>query len=147
MERTVLVVLHQLPKTKDTVWLRMLGRASFQQQAINDFVGMSAPAALTDTVTELLANYRAILEAQGRLTEEEEELIMNLSAAYQKKKQEWLEEGKEEGEREGKKEGIILGVNQVALNLLQEGFTLDLIAKATKLSIAEIERLRSSLES
>ena len=104
---------------------------------------MSAPAALTDTVTELLADYRAILEAQGRLTEEEEELIMNLSAAYQKKKQEWLEEGKEEG----KEEGIILGVNQVALNLLQEGFTLDLIAKATKLSIAEIERLRSSLES
>ena len=89
-------------------------------------------------MTELLADYRAILEAQGRLTEEEEELIMNLSAAYQKKKQEWLEEGKEEG--------VVLGVKQVALNLLQEGFTLDLIAKATKLSIAEIERLRSSLE-
>ena len=147
MERTVLVVLHQLPKTKDTVWLRMLGRASFQQQAINDFVGMSAPAALTDTVTELLADYRAILEAQGRLTEEEEELIMNLSAAYQKKKQEWLEEGKEEGKKEGEREGKKEGIIQVALNLLQEGFTLDLIAKATKLSIAEIERLRSSLES
>ncbi|MCX5964781.1 MAG: hypothetical protein NT070_17075 [Cyanobacteria bacterium] len=40
-----------------------------------------------------------------------------------------------------------MGVNQVALNLLQEGFTLDVIAKATNLTIAEIERLRSSLES
>ena len=147
MDRTILIVLHQLPKTKDTIWLRMLGRASFQQQAINDFIETSAPAALTDTVTELLADYRAILEAQGRLTEEEEELIMNLSAAYQRKKEEWFKEGKDEGKDEGKKEGVVLGVNQVALNLLREGFTLDVIAKATNLTIAEIEVLQLPSES
>ena len=138
MERTILVVLHQLPKTRDTIWLRILGRASFQQQAINDFVETAAPAALTDVVTELLADYRAILEERGRLTNEEEELIMNLSAAYQKKKQEWLDEGKEEG--------VVLAINQVALSLIHEGFSSEIIAKATKLTVIEVEKLRSALD-
>ena len=67
---------------------------------------------------------------------------MNLSAAYQKKKQEWLDEGKEEG----KEEGVVLGINQVALSLIHEGFSSEIIAKATKLTIVEIEKLRSSLD-
>jgi predicted HTH domain antitoxin len=52
---------------------------------------------------------------------------MNLSAAYLKKREEWKEEGKLE----------------VAINLLREGATLDLIVRATGLPIETIESLRS----
>lgn len=56
---------------------------------------------------------------------------MNLSAAYLKKREEWREEGKLE----------------VAINLLQEGSTLDLIVRATGLLIETIESLRDDQRS
>jgi len=51
---------------------------------------------------------------------------MKLSEAYLKKREEWKEEGKLE----------------VVINLLREGFALDLIVRATGLSIETIESLR-----
>jgi hypothetical protein len=57
---------------------------------------------------------------------------MNLSAAYLKKQQEWLEEGTERG------------IEQVAIAALREGCPTDLIIKLTGLTIAEIEQLRAN---
>jgi hypothetical protein len=89
----------------------------------------SGKLVLTFTLSSFLiavSNYRANLEANRPLESEEEELIMNLSAAYLKKREEWKEEGKLE----------------VAINLLREDFTIDLIVRATGLSIETIESLR-----
>jgi alkylated DNA nucleotide flippase Atl1 len=123
-ERTVLVVLHQLPKTRDTLWLRLLARAGEQQRAIAEFAELPTEEPLYASISDLLANYRAILEARGQLTPEDEELIMNLSTAYLKKQEEWKLEGKLEEKLE------------VARNLLREGTDVELIAKVTGLAIA-----------
>jgi hypothetical protein len=56
--------------------------------AIAEFTELSAEAPLYASISDLLANYRAILEARGQLTPEDEELIMNLSTAYLKKQEE-----------------------------------------------------------
>jgi hypothetical protein len=32
--RTAIVVIHQLPETSETLWLRLLGRGSVQEQAL-----------------------------------------------------------------------------------------------------------------
>ena len=128
-DRAGLIVVHQLAVTDETLWLRMLGREENQNLAIQEFLGQSTSSVLYDSIEEILANYRANLEANRPLESEEEELIMNLSAAYLKKREEW------------KDEGILEGKAITAINLLREGFSVDLIVRATGLPIETIESL------
>jgi hypothetical protein len=132
--RAGLIVVHQLPKTEETLWLRILGRAGNQRQAIEEFIQQPVTNELRASIEELLTDYRAKLEDLGqRLTTEEEELIMNLSAAYIKKQQEWLEEGSDRKSRE------------VAIAALRKGLDKRLITDLTGLSLEEIEKLRENL--
>jgi predicted transposase/invertase (TIGR01784 family) len=66
---------------------------------------------------------------------------MNLSAAYMKRQQEWLEEG----EQRGIEQGIDRTRREVAIEALREGYPPDAIKKLTRLSLEEIEKLRESL--
>jgi hypothetical protein len=129
LQRAGLIVVHQLPKTPETLWLRILGRAGEQRKAIEEFSQQPPQSLLYASIEELLADYRAALESRQPLTPEEEELIMNLSEAYLKKRQEW------------KQEGIV----EVAINLLREGADPEFVAKTTKLSIETINQLRAEL--
>jgi hypothetical protein len=128
-ERTTIVVLHQLPKTQETLWLRLLGRAGNQRRAIEEFAEMPTDLPLYASIRELLADYRAMLQSRRSTTKEEEELIMNLSAAYLKKKEEWREET----------------IYDVTLNLLREGVVAEVIVKATGLTLQEVNKLREKL--
>jgi predicted transposase/invertase (TIGR01784 family) len=89
------------------------------------------------SISEILADYRANLEANRTLTQEEEELIMNLSAAYLQKRSEWKEEGLQEGLQEG--------VYKVARNLLRQGMPIELVAQVTELTIDQVRELRDRL--
>ena len=128
--------MHQLPKTEDTLWLRLLARAGEQRRAIEEFTAMPIATPLNANISELLADYRAMLESRKlaktnpSITQEEEGLIMNLSAAYVKKKEEWREEV----------------IYTVALNLLRENVDMGLILKVTGLSIEQINQLREQLD-
>ncbi|MGI0484895.1 hypothetical protein ACN4EK_05615 [Pantanalinema rosaneae CENA516] len=62
--------------------------------------------------------------------------LMQESVTYQ----EILEEGREKGVEEGSR----VKAQQIAINLLGEGMSLDLIARATGLTIEEIQQLSSS---
>ncbi len=95
--RTGLVVIHQLPKTVDTLWLRLLGRGNVQKQAIREFTTLSEAYPLRDSIGDILSSWRTTLEERGNLNEQEGELLMNLSPAYLQRKQEILEEGRQEG--------------------------------------------------
>ena len=99
--RSGLVVIHQLPKTIDTLWLRLLGRGTVQKQAIQEFTALSDAYLLRDSIGDILSSWRTTLEERGNLTEQEGELLMNLSPAYLQRKQEILEEGRQEGRQEG----------------------------------------------
>jgi hypothetical protein len=150
LQRTGLIVVHQLPKTEETLFLRILGREGNQRRAIEEFTQQSSSDELHAIIGELLANYRAQLENLDQpLTEEEEELIMNLSTAYLKKQQEWLMEGRQEGRQEGIEEGEQRGIEQsrreTAIAALREGLAPELVARITGLSIATIEKLREDL--
>lgn len=59
---------------------------------------------------------------------------MKLAAAYLKKKEEWREEVTYEV------------AYKVALNLLRDGFTTEAIAKATELTIEQVNKLREQLD-
>jgi len=60
-------------------------------------------------------------------------------------RQEGLREGHHEGRQEGRQEGLREGKNAIALNLLREKIPRDIIAKATGLTLEEIEGLAGDL--
>jgi predicted transposase/invertase (TIGR01784 family) len=129
-DRTGLIVVHQLAITEESLWLRVLGKEGNQNRAIQELVGQPTPSALYASIGEILADYRTNLESRSPLTLDEEDLIMNLSAAYLKKREEWKDEGKLEGKTE------------TAINLLKKGMNLGEIAEVTGLSTEAIENLR-----
>jgi hypothetical protein len=59
--RTRLVVIHQLPKTIDTMWLRLLGRGNVQKQAIREFTTLSDAYPLRDSIGDILSSWRTTL--------------------------------------------------------------------------------------
>ncbi|MCU0551738.1 MAG: hypothetical protein MUC48_20540 [Leptolyngbya sp. Prado105] len=109
--RTGLIVLHQLPQTSDTLWLRILSRGRSQKKAIQEFNALSDEHPMKEIVLELLTDWRTMIELRQKLTEDEEELIVNLSPIYQQRRQEWREEGRQEGrqaERRSMIESLLL---------------------------------------
>jgi hypothetical protein len=131
-QRIGLIVVHQLLPTEETLWLRMLGRNGKQQRAIGEFSQTPTGSELYASIEEILVSYRANLESRRQLTPEEEALIMQLSDAYLKKREEW------------KEEGIQQGIQQAieAMNLLSQGISIAAIAETTGLSIAAVEQIR-----
>jgi predicted transposase YdaD len=131
LNRVGLIVVHQLAVTEATLWLRLLGSEGNQNRAIQELV--TQPPALYASIEEVLADYRADLESIRSLTKHEDELIMNLSVAYLKKKEEWREEGWEAGKEE------------IIMNMLRTGLDIKSIRNFTGLSIEAIEKLRDRL--
>ena len=111
----------------------MLGRAGEQKRAIDELTQIPSPPPLYRTIEETLTAYRAILEARGQITPEDEELLMNLSTVYQNLKEDWRKEGKQESKQE------------VAIVLLQEKMPMELIQKATGLTRQRLQNINDRL--
>jgi hypothetical protein len=86
-----LVAIANLPATADTLWLRLLGRGSVQQQAIAELLLIKHP--FRRHALEQLAILQVTLQARQNLNREEKELVMNLSPVYEQWKAETLEAG------------------------------------------------------
>jgi len=70
-----------------------------QRQAIDELAALPEENLLRANALELLANLRLNLEASENLSEEDRELIMNLSSAYLQWRDETLREGMQSGIR------------------------------------------------
>ena len=67
-----------------------------------------------DRLMEIFASWRKNLELNSDVNDEEaRELIMSLSPAYLKQREEWKQEGIEEGRQEGQKDGQRLMVESL----------------------------------
>jgi hypothetical protein len=110
-EKTVIVVIHQLPKTLDTLWLRLLGRDSVQKEAIATLFALPQDHPYRRLTLEHLSILQINLKARQNKTKAIKEVIMGLSPVYEQ----WREETLSQGRQEGRQEGQIL-----LLNLLLE---------------------------
>jgi Domain of unknown function (DUF4351) len=80
--KTGIVVIHQLPETSDTLWLRILGRDNIQIRAIAEIVRLPADSPYRQNALELFSNLKIVLENKQSKATEETELMMNLSPLY-----------------------------------------------------------------
>jgi hypothetical protein len=101
--KTAIVAIHQLPKTEETRWLRLLGKGSVQEQAIAEVLSLPADDPQRAGTLQLLVNWKISLELTGELEQEEQNLMATLSQAYleweQQTEQRGIERGIERGER------------------------------------------------
>jgi hypothetical protein len=93
--RTAIVAIHQLPPIPETLWLRLLGRGSVQEQAIVELQALPLNHPYQQATLELVYNLRENLRVNQELEEEDRELIMRLEPLYQRDR----EQAKLEGER------------------------------------------------
>lgn len=117
-QNSALVAINQLPVTEDTLWLRVLGKRGTQKRAIDELVALPEGNPFQRSILPILANWRINVERSENLSDEDRELIMNLSPAYLK----WQEETLQQGRQEGRQEGRLEGQRQMVENFLRVRF-------------------------
>ena len=142
---TGIVVVHQLPVTVSTLWLRILGRDKVQEKAIKELKSLSSTHPYRDDVLELIYNLLSIIEANRQkgeiLGKEDQQFLMKLSPIYL----EQLEAKKLEGLLEGRIEGMIENLRANIISILQKRFETvpsELIAQINRLEeVAKLQQL------
>jgi hypothetical protein len=103
------VVIAELPRTRATLLLRLLGRERQFRQALADLADLPGGAWEQSVATPLLVHFR--LGGHGHPTNEEDDVSAEIQAwfaDYQRKlRSEFFEEGREEGRKEGER-GLLL---------------------------------------
>jgi len=101
--RTAIVVIHQLPRTQETLWLRLLGRGGVQKQAIDELESLSPDNPLRSTALELLYNLQKNLRLRQNLESSDLELVMRLEPLYEQDRKKTLSEGIQQGIQQGRR--------------------------------------------
>ncbi|MEO1433822.1 MAG: flagellar assembly protein H [Cyanobacteria bacterium J06633_8] len=112
--KTAIIAINKLPRTPETLWLRIFGKGIIQQQAIDEVIGFDVEDPRRSTILQLLATWKISIEASSLVEQEDRELIMQLSQAYL----EW----EQKTERRGIEQGMEQGQRQVVENLLKARF-------------------------
>jgi hypothetical protein len=103
-QKAAIIAINQLPIIEDTLWLRAMGKGKTQTEAISKVVELSQEDDKWDKLVEIFASWRKNLELNSNVNDEEvRELIMSLSPAYLKQREEWKQEGIEEGQKDGQR--------------------------------------------
>jgi hypothetical protein len=114
--KTVIVSIHQLPSTPETLFLRILGKGKVQRQAVEELETLTNNSPFLADVIELVHNLIAVLSARQRqeqdIDQDDQELIMKLSQMYQQQLEELRKQGLQEGREEGQQEGLRTGVER-----------------------------------
>ncbi len=83
--KSAIIVIHQLPRTPETLWLRLLGRGTVQQQAIQELESLPQTHRWRGNVIELVCHFLAVLALRQNpeADPDEEVLIVTLAQLYE----------------------------------------------------------------
>jgi flagellar biosynthesis/type III secretory pathway protein FliH len=143
-------VIHQLPETPDTLWLRILGKQKVQQRAIDDINQLDPNSPYRQNALKLLADLMVVLAARQNQNNQETELIMSLrtSAIYLEQIEKITQQAIKQGLEQGLEQGRSAGERQLVLKLLTRklgGLSPELITKVSELSLDRLETLGEDL--
>ncbi len=144
--QSAIIVIHQLPKTPDTLWLRVLGREKVQQEAIGELEQLQDNSILRSVTLELLYNLHDNLRFRQGLDKEDEELIMRLEPLYKKYREEAVQEGVQQGLERGLQQGLERGLQQGLERGLQQGLQQERRNTIENMLLARFGRLDPELE-
>ena len=120
--RSAIVAIHQLPRTPDTLWLRVLGRGRVQQQAIAELEALPTDNPFRTNALTLLNRLKAELQANQTLTSEDRELIMRLSPLFDQQLEAAQLTGLQQGFQQGFQQGVQQGERLAIENILRVRF-------------------------
>jgi Domain of unknown function (DUF4351) len=106
--KTGIIVIHQLPKTSETLWFRLLGKDKVQSNAIAEVAALPQAHPCRQDALSWLGNLKVILEARETREPKEEDLMMQLSPLFLEK----LQAAELVGEQRGEQRGEVKGKNQ-----------------------------------
>ena len=123
--KTAIVVIHQLPRTPETLWLRLLGKGRVQQQAIEEISALPENHPLRQSALDLLYNLQMNLQTHQNLGKQERELIMALAPLFRQQldaeRQQGIQQGIQQGMQRGIEQGIQQGIEQGIEQGIQQG--------------------------
>jgi hypothetical protein len=147
MLRSFIVVIHQLPETPETLWLRMIGSGQVQQRAIAEILAMPIGDERRERALRVLSNWKVITEQVGVEDEEDEAFAMALSQAFleleQEIEQRGIERGIERGREEGREEGREQGERSLVLRLLTQRLGSVSEAEQAQITALPLEQLEA----
>ncbi|MEG4836645.1 flagellar assembly protein H [Microcoleus sp. B9-D4] len=118
--KSAMVVIHQLPETPETLWLRILGKGKVQQRAIGELSSLATDDPLRIIALELLYQLQSnlVTDTQQELQPEERELIMAIPSLFR----EQLEAAQQQGIEQGIEQGRQAQQRLILENFLQVRF-------------------------
>jgi hypothetical protein len=120
--RTFLIAAHQLAPTKDTLWLRILGKGKIQKRAIDEVLALPIDDPMRNLALKLINQWRISVEQSQDLSPDEQEQLMNFSPAYIAWEEQTLQKGRQEGRQEGELRGRQEAAREILLQLLTHKF-------------------------
>ncbi|GEA27631.1 hypothetical protein MiAbW_02198 [Microcystis aeruginosa NIES-4325] len=137
---TALIVLHQLPETPETLWLRLLGRGGTRTRAIDELEPLPPNHPFKSASLKLLYNLSRNLQALPKRTQEERKFIMRLAPLY--------EQDREKAIQQGEAIGIQKEASKLVLRLLNRRFGQlppNITKTIEKLAVEQLEDLGEAL--
>ena len=98
--RSAVVVLHQLPETPDTLWLRILGKGRKQQRAIDELEALPKGSFYRQAILSLLLSFKKHLAVTQGLDQGDRSLIMRLEPLFDQEMEQIKQEYEERIQQE-----------------------------------------------
>jgi hypothetical protein len=136
---TRIVVVHQLPVTLDTLWVRLLGKNSVQRAAIKELLALDDDYPYRKETVFHLSMLQVNLQMRQNRGKDLREVMMNLAPAYEQ----WYEKTIAEGEQKGITKGKQAQSIQTARRMLRKNMPLEEIAELTDLTLVQIQTLQT----
>jgi len=136
--QTGIIVIHQLARTPETLWFRLMGKGTVQENAITEVANLLANSPYKGNALDLFLSLKLELESKQSIEPEERNLAMRLSALYIEKIQAAQQVGRQEGRTEGERELVMLLLTEklgdVSAELSQEiaGLSVDKLQELAK---------------
>jgi len=116
------IVIHQLAKTRETLWLRLLGKGRVQAQAIQELETLPEENRCRESVIKLVRELVALLtkrqNQEENLDPEDKELIVTLTQMYEEAMADVREEIRQQAKEEFLQQGTEIGKKQATLRLI-----------------------------
>lgn len=102
-----IVVLAELPKTAETLMLRLMGSNSMQLEALRELDALPMDRAQRQPWIDILADVRYLFDKEPDLSPEEQTIMTELRQRWEREKADLRAEGRVEGRVEGRAESIL----------------------------------------